>query len=98
MLTLPKGLELQSTDMDLAFRPHAVRFVENPDTDLHHNLALNGEIVDSEFLGEFIRYEVRVGQAMVKADIPHARGVTPLQIGVQIHLRIPSQELRFVTA
>jgi iron(III) transport system ATP-binding protein len=98
MLTLPKGLELQSTEMDLAFRPHAVRFVENADTDLHNNLVLNGEIVDSEFLGEFIRYEVRVGQAMVKADIPHARGAAPLQIGAQIHLRIPSQELRFVTA
>jgi iron(III) transport system ATP-binding protein len=98
MLTLPKGLELQSTDMDLAFRPHAVRFVENAETDLHHNLALNGEIVDSEFLGEFIRYEVRVGQAMVKADIPHARGAPPLQIGAYVNLRIPSQELRFVTA
>lgn len=98
MLTLPKGLELQSTEMDLAFRPHAVRFVDNAEADLQDNLALNGVIEDSEFLGEFIRYEVRVGQAFVKADIPHARGAPPLQVGAQIHLRIPSQELRFVTA
>jgi iron(III) transport system ATP-binding protein len=98
MLTLPKGLELQSTEMDLAFRPHAVRFVDNAEADLQDNLALTGVIEDSEFLGEFIRYEVRVGQAFVKADIPHARGAPPLRVGAQIHLRVPSQELRFVTA
>jgi iron(III) transport system ATP-binding protein len=98
LLTLPKGLSLQSTEMDLAFRPHAVRFVEDAHTQLQDHLALQGMIEDSEFLGEFIRYEVRVGQAMVKADIPHARGVAPLPIGAHIHLRIPAQELRFVTA
>jgi iron(III) transport system ATP-binding protein len=84
--------------MDLAFRPHAVRFVEDAHAQLQDHLALQGVIEDSEFLGEFIRYEVRVGQAMVKADIPHARGAAPLQIGAQIHLRIPAQDLRFVTA
>lgn len=98
LLTLPKGLSLQNTEMDLAFRPHAVRFVEDAHSQLQDNLALQGVIQDSEFLGEFIRYEVRVGQAMVKADIPHARGVAPLLIGAHIHLRIPAQELRFVSA
>lgn len=98
MLTLPKGLELQSTEMDLAFRPHAVRFVEDSQSQLQDNLALQGIIEDSEFLGEFVRYEVKVGEGLVKADIPHSRGAAPLKIGAQIHLRIPSQELRFVTA
>ena len=97
-LTLPKGLELQSTEMDLAFRPHAVRFANDPQTDLQGNLALQGVIEDSEFLGEFLRYEIRVGQERVKADIPHSRGRTPLTAGSRVDLRIPAQELRFVAA
>lgn len=97
-LTLPKGLELQSSNMDLAFRPHAVRFVDKPDDQLLNNLALQGTIEESEFLGEFLRYEVRVGEGRVKVDIPHARGATPLKTGAQVNLRVPSDELRFVTA
>lgn len=97
-LILPKGLELQSSDMDLAFRPHAVRFVDHPDDQMLNNLALQGTIEDSEFLGEFLRYEVRVGEARIKADIPHARGAAPLKTGLRVNLRIPSDELRFVTA
>lgn len=97
-LTLPKGLELQSTEMDLAFRPHAVRFVEDHNTQHQNNLILQGVIEDSEFLGEFLRYEVRVGEGRVMADIPHVRGAPPLKAGSAVHLRVPSEELRFVTA
>ena len=97
-LTLPKGLELQSTEMDLAFRPHAVRFVEDHNTQHQNNLTLQGVIEDSEFLGEFLRYEVRVGEGRVMADIPHVRGAPPLKAGSPVHLRVPSEELRFVTA
>jgi len=97
-VTLPKGLELQNADMDLAFRPHAVRFVASAETEKENNLALQGVIEDSEFLGEFLRYDVRVGQASVMADIPHARGEAPLKSGAQVHLRVPAEELRFVSA
>ncbi|MDO9025944.1 ABC transporter ATP-binding protein [Zwartia sp.] len=97
-LTLPSGLELQNTEMDLAFRPHAVRFADDSTNDLQGNLALQGVIEESEFLGEFLRYEIRVGQGRIKADIPHSRGRAPLTAGSSVHLRIPAQELRFVAA
>jgi len=97
-LMLPRGLELQSTEMDLAFRPHAVRFVDDPNTQHENNLALKGIIEDSEFLGEFLRYEVRVGEGRIMADIPHVRGALPLKAGSAVHLRVSSEELRFVTA
>ena len=98
MLTLPKGLELQNTDMDLAFRPHAVCFVDDENEQLQNNLALQGVIKDAEFLGEFLRYEIRVGEGLIKADIPHSRGRAPLSAGSMVNLRIPADELRFVAA
>jgi hypothetical protein len=64
--------------------------------DLDGQLALKGTILSAEFLGEAFRYDVRVGQAIVHADISHARGKPALTAGSEVHLRVPSQELRFV--
>ena len=97
-VVLPQGLEQQVAAMDLAFRPHAVRFASDAQSDLDGHLALKGEIVSAEFLGDAFRYDVRVGQAIVRADIPHSRGKLALAAGSEVHLRIPSRELRFVSA
>ena len=51
-----------------------------------------------EFLGEFLRYEIRVGEALVTADIPHARGQEPIAAGTPVALAVPASELRFVSA
>ena len=56
--------------VELAFRPHAVQL----DATTGDALQLAGAIEGGEFLGEFMRYEIRVGDAMVIADQPHARG------------------------
>lgn len=97
-VVLPQGLEQQVAAMDLAFRPHAVRFASDAQSDRDGNLALRGEVVSAEFLGDAYRYDVRVGQAIVRADIPHSRGMPALTTASEVHLRIPSRELRFVNA
>lgn len=97
-VVLPQGLQQQDAAMDLAFRPHAVHFASDAQSGLDGHLALNGEIVSAEFLGDAFRYDVRVGQAIVRADIPHSRGKSALATGAEVYLRIPSRELRFVSA
>ncbi len=97
-VVLPQGLEQQVAAMDLAFRPHAVHFASDAQSDLDGHLALKGEIVSAEFLGDAFRYDVRVGQAIVRADIPHSRGKSALATSAEVHLRIPTRELRFVSA
>jgi iron(III) transport system ATP-binding protein len=95
-VTLPPGVAPPAGDFNLAFRPHAVRIAEGgsaPD-----GLALQGTMEGAEFLGEFLRYEIRVGQATVTADIPHARGRIPIAPGTPVALAVPASELRFVTA
>ena len=93
---LPAGVEPPAGDFDLAFRPHAVRIGggERSPTDI----ALDGAVENSEFLGEFLRYEIRVGEALVTADIPHARGQEPIVTGTPVALAVPASELRFVSA
>ncbi len=79
----------------LAFRPHAVRFDAAPGPG---DLELEGSIAGGEFLGEFMRYEVRVNQAIVTADQPHLRGMDRLPEGTPVHLRIAARELRLIDA
>jgi iron(III) transport system ATP-binding protein len=95
-VVLPKGLEPPESKMELAFRPHAVSFTGD-----HHatdRLVLRGVIEDVEFLGEVLRYDIRTGDALIRADIPHARGVTPLRNGTAIEFSVPCSELRLVAA
>jgi iron(III) transport system ATP-binding protein len=97
-VALPPGLEPPATGHDLAFRPHAVRFAGDGAAEPGDALRLEGAVEGSEFLGEFLRYEIRVGEALVTADVPHRRGHVPLAAGSPVGLSVPAAELRFVSA
>jgi len=94
-VVLPEGLEVPGPACELAFRPHAVRFA--PATG-PADLSLSGTIEEAEFLGEFLRYGIRVGPVAVIADIPHARGASPVATGTTVRLAVPASELRLVAA
>ncbi len=79
--------------VELAFRPHAVGLDRAAATD---DLQMQGVIEGGEFLGEFMRYEVRVNGAMVTADQPHARGSDRLANGTAVTLTVPSREIRII--
>jgi len=92
-IILPTGLQAQTETCDLTFRPHAVRVGAAAGMDC---LALEGSVETAEFLGEFLRYELRVGSVTIVADVPHARGRAPLDLGSKVALSVPASELRFV--
>jgi iron(III) transport system ATP-binding protein len=92
-IILPAGLQAPAEACDLTFRPHAVRLGEAAGMDC---IALEGEVETAEFLGEFLRYELRIGNTMIVADVPHARGRAPLELGSRVPLSVPASELRFV--
>ena len=95
-VALPAGVEPPAGAFDLAFRPHAVSVAEAPAGE--RDLALAGAVESAEFLGEFLRYEIRVGEALVIADVPHARGRAPIADETAVALAVPASELRFVSA
>ena len=95
---LPPGLEPPAEGSDLAFRPHAVRLEGDGRGLAEGAMRLEGAVEGAEFLGEFLRYEIRVGGAVVTADVPHERGRAPLAEGTRVGLSVPASELRFVSA
>jgi iron(III) transport system ATP-binding protein len=96
-VTLPAGLAPgERSHVQLAFRPHAVALSSTPaGGDALH---LAGKIEGAEFLGEFMRYDVRVGAALLVADQPHRRGSPALAPGTPVHLAVPTAEIRLIDA
>jgi iron(III) transport system ATP-binding protein len=83
----------ESARAEIAFRPHAVSLDAAPGGEA---LALEGVVEAFEFLGEFVRYEVRVGRALVIADQPHARGLQPLAKDTPVRLSVAAEEIRVI--
>jgi iron(III) transport system ATP-binding protein len=79
--------------LEIAFRPHAAKIVTSRSD---AELCLDGVVEGAEFLGEFVRYEVRVAGALVIADQPHAQGGDRLARGTPVILAVPSAEIRLI--
>jgi iron(III) transport system ATP-binding protein len=82
--------------IEIAFRPHAVQLSPADAPAPADALHLEGVIEAGEFLGEFMRYEVRVGSARVVADQPHAWGGERLAAGAPVSLAVPAREVRLI--
>ena len=92
---LPASIATPAAErVEIAFRPHAVGLDLPGDPDA---LALDGVIEGGEFLGEFMRYEIRVGATVVVADRPHQRGAALLEKGARVRLTVPSREIRVIS-
>ncbi|HYC38517.1 MAG TPA: ABC transporter ATP-binding protein [Usitatibacter sp.] len=79
--------------VEIAFRPHAVSLDAPTSPDA---MQMTGAIEAGEFLGEFMRYEIRVNEALVVADQPHLRGTEPLPRGTAVRLAVPPSEIRLI--
>jgi iron(III) transport system ATP-binding protein len=96
LVALPSVLVAPSEPSEMAFRPHAVRLCSAEQPALAGHLQLSGVVHHQEFLGAFLRYEVRVGSALVLADQAHVRGQPSLPLGTAVSLLIPATEIRFI--
>ena len=101
-VALPAALQTSGkSQVQLAFRPHAVSFHEghaaatDPSGTSFH---CYGAVEGSEFLGESMRYEIRVHNTIVIADQPHFRGSTRIAPGTRVRITVPPGELRLLDA
>ena len=97
-VALPASLAPPDLHGELAFRPHAVRLCAGDTPAAHEQMRLPGVVQSQEFLGEFLRYQVRVGSGLVLVDQSHARGEQPLPVGAPVTLLVPAPEIRFIAA
>jgi iron(III) transport system ATP-binding protein len=96
-LTLPIDGEVpEGKRLAVSFRPHTVQ-IENAGG--HGDLRfawLPGIVEHSEFLGEFTRYEIRIGEQRVTADQSHYTGLGLLQSGTSVSLGLEPTQVRLL--
>jgi iron(III) transport system ATP-binding protein len=78
------------TPVAVAFRPHAVRLAGIEGVG---GFVFEADIGMTEFLGEFVRHELRVGDRRVVADLPHARSATVQRAGTRARFVVPQDEI-----
>jgi iron(III) transport system ATP-binding protein len=99
-LTFPKPPESKPSagEAAMAFRPHQVAIRVKDEHADATRVWIDGRVESSEFLGEFARYRVRVGELALVADQPHYSGLALFQPGVDVRLGIEPTQVRFLCA
>jgi iron(III) transport system ATP-binding protein len=77
----------------VSIRPHALTIATARDG---HCIWFDGEVRESEFLGEFTRYQVRVGDNLLIADTPHLSSTPIFPPGSRVQVGIDASELRLL--
>ena len=80
----------------LAFRPHQVDIRVRDELAEPSRVWVEGVVESAEFLGEFSRYRVRVGEAALVSDQPHYAGLSMFPPGAQVRLGIEPTQVRFL--
>lgn len=98
-LSFPKGQGgAKPGEAWMAFRPHQVAIQSNDAQVDASRVWVSGLVESSEFLGEFARYRVRVGEVAMLADQSHFSGSPLFQAGAAVRLGIEPNQVRFLDA
>ncbi|MDP2241527.1 MAG: ABC transporter ATP-binding protein [Burkholderiales bacterium] len=93
---LPAAIAVNDGKIEIAFRPHTLT-LSSPDRSTGP-IQLPGTVSEREFLGEFVRYRVKVGTAEIVADQPHLGGVPDFLPGHAVTVSIDPAQVRLFTA
>ena len=80
----------------MAFRPHQVSIRVRDEQVDASRVWVEGRVESSEFLGEFSRYRVRVGEVAMVADQAHYSGLAMFPPGAEVRLGIEPTQVRFL--
>ncbi|HEY9279448.1 MAG TPA: ABC transporter ATP-binding protein [Eoetvoesiella sp.] len=98
-LTLPLHSEAPNTSRIAAsFRPHSVQMESAGGRGDARFIWLPGIVERSEFLGEFTRYDVRVGEQHITADQSHYAGLSLFRPGAPVSVGLEPAQIRLLIA
>ena len=92
-LPLPEGAPSRG-EITLAFRPHALELALPQQSGDPARAWIPAQIGEREFLGEFIRYRMRAGNAELLADVPHRKGEPGFPNGANVMAGIDPTQVR----
>lgn len=82
----------------ISFRPHQVSLKVSDEHVDTARIWLRGVVESAEFMGEFFRYRVIIGDHALLVDQPHYAGLETFPCGVHVRLGIDPMQIRFLSA
>jgi iron(III) transport system ATP-binding protein len=95
-IVLPKHPNMRPGRLAISFRPHTIRMTVGDAVRDGAYIWLTGTVEQHEFLGEFTRYRVRVGDATIVADQAHFSGMAPFAECASVALGIDATQIRYL--
>ena len=96
-ITLP-AVTASSGPAEIAIRPHAMQLAA-PGASLDSGRSwLDGTVAEREFLGEFVRYNVKVGPSELVVDQPHYMGERGFAPGATVKVGINPAQVKLLRA
>ena len=83
---------------EIAIRPHAIHLAARDATGDAGLVWVEGSVAQREFLGEFVRYTVRIGQTELTADQPHHTADPGFAPGATVRVGINPAQVRILKA
>jgi len=83
---------------ELAIRPHALHLAAPGATADRARTWFDGSVAEREFLGEFVRYKVKVGATEMVVDQPHYLGEPGFAPGASVRVGINPAQARLLPA
>lgn len=81
-----------------SFRPHTVQIEMADGLGDARYVWLPGIVESSEFLGEFTRYQVLIGEQRLTADQSHLAGLSPFPAGAPVSIGLEPTQVRLLAA
>lgn len=81
-----------------SFRPHTVQIEMADGLGDARYVWLPGIVESSEFLGEFTRYQVLIGEQRLTADQSHLAGLSPFPVGAPVSIGLEPTQVRLLAA
>ena len=80
----------------IVFRPQNVRISPAGQPANGDCIVLDGKVSEMEFLGNIIRYGVKVGQDILLVDKTHIQGIQPIEVGQAIKLLVEKARIQIL--
>jgi iron(III) transport system ATP-binding protein len=84
--------------VEIAIRPHAIQLAAPGTAPEGGRSWLDGTVAEREFLGEFVRYSVKVGTGNLVVDQPHYMGEPGFAPGARVKVGINSAQVKVLKA
>ena len=98
-LHLPLAAEAPTAQrLAASFRPHTVQIEMADGLGDARYVWLPGVVESSEFLGEFTRYQVQIGEQRLTADQSHLAGLSPFPVGAPVSIGLEPTQVRLLAA